>query len=125
MYGLKQAALLAYEFLSTLLKDAGYTPLVGTLGLWKHKSRKTIFCLCVDDFGVKYYSKEDILHLQDTISKQYTCKIDWSGSNFLGFTLKWNYEAGYVDESGTIPFSEGKSWSLSGNVTDGPEYGFS
>ena len=72
MYGLKQAAILAYEFLSFLLNAADYTPIIGTLGLWKHKTRKTVFCLCVDDFCVKYYSPEDLQHLHKAISKQYT-----------------------------------------------------
>ena len=72
---------------------------MGTLGLWKHKTKKTIFCLCVDNFGIKYYSAEDLQHLHSTISKKYTCKIDHTGKNFLGFTLDWNYEKGYVDLS--------------------------
>lgn len=99
MYGLKQAAILAYEFLSSLLKDASYAPITGTLGLWKHSTRKTIFCLCVDDFGVKYFSEEDLTHLHQAISKKYTCKIDHQGRNFLGFTLNWNYDKGFVDIS--------------------------
>ena len=99
MYELKQAAVLAYENLSTLLKKAGYTPIIGSLGIWTHKTRKTIFCLCVDDFGVKYYKKEDLIHLKNAIESVYTCKVDWEGKNFLGFTLDWNYDRGFVDIS--------------------------
>ena len=99
MYGLKQAAILAYEFLSKLLRQADYIPITGALGLWKHKTRPTVLCLCVDDFGVKYYSKNDLQHLHQAISQQYTCKIDEKGNNFLGFTLDWNYDKGYVDVS--------------------------
>jgi len=82
MYGLKQAAILAYEFLSTLLKNAGYQPITGTLGLWKHVTKPTVFCLCVDDFGVKYFSDHDLQHLRQAIEKQYTCKVDKSGNFF-------------------------------------------
>ena len=57
MYGLIHAAVLVYQKVSTLLKTGDYQPLIGSLGMWKHESRKTMFCLCVDDFGVKYYSK--------------------------------------------------------------------
>lgn len=76
MYGLKQAALLAYKLLSTLLCNARYFPLLNTSGMWKYTSLKTVFCLCVDNFGVKYYNKEDLLHLKYAIGKNYTCKVD-------------------------------------------------
>ena len=99
MYGLKQAAVLAYNNLSKLLLKAGYFPLVNSQGMWKHISKPTTFCLCVDDFGVKYCNKEDVQHLIDAISTQYTCTIDWTGRNFLGLTLDWNYAEGYVDIS--------------------------
>ena len=99
MYGLKQASVLAYQNLTKLLTAGGYQHIVGSLGMWKHNTRKTLFCLCVDDFGVKYYSKADVQHLHDTIAKEYTCKIDWTGENFLGYKLNWNYDKGYVDIS--------------------------
>ena len=59
MYGLKQATILAYENFKKSLKPHGYAPVIGTVGLWKHKSRSTNFFLSVDDFGIKYYSKDD------------------------------------------------------------------
>ena len=55
MYGLKQAAVLAYEHLIENLAPHGYRPIPRTTGLWKHYTRPITFCLCVDDFGVKYY----------------------------------------------------------------------
>ena len=39
MYGLKQAALLAYDHLSGLLQNAGYFPILGSLGMWKHQTQ--------------------------------------------------------------------------------------
>ena len=46
MYGLKQAAVLAYNKLSTHLSDGGYHPIIGSMGMWKHKVKKINFCLC-------------------------------------------------------------------------------
>ena len=91
MYGLKQAAILAYKQVSGLLKKAGYYPLIGSMGMWKHHTKPTMFCLCVDDFGIKYFSKEDVEHLENALKPQYQAKIDWKGEDFLGFNLKWDY----------------------------------
>ena len=99
MYGLKQAALLAYNTVSNLLINAEYEPILGSLGLWRHKKRKIMFCLCVDDFGIKYQNIEDLHHLQKSRQQTYTSKMDYKRENFLGFTLKWNYDAGYVNIS--------------------------
>ena len=41
MYGLKQAAVLAYTNLVAILKDYGYKPCLHTTGLWEHVTRKT------------------------------------------------------------------------------------
>ena len=83
MYGLKQASVLAYQHLSKLLTDGGYTQILGSLGMCKHETCKTLFCIYVDDFGVKYVSKEDMQHLQNTITKECTCKLDRKGKNSL------------------------------------------
>ena len=99
MYGLRQAAVLAYETVETLLNNAGYHKIRGSLNMWKHATRKITFCLCVDDFGIKFFDRQDVEHLQQTLQQVYTAKIDWSGQNFLGYTLAWNYSQGYVDLS--------------------------
>ena len=66
MYGLKQAAILAYKQLVERLKEHGYHPIPTSNGLWKHESRPTLFALCVDDFGIKYNSREDLQQLIST-----------------------------------------------------------
>ena len=99
IYGLKQAALLAYQQLVTFLQPNGYLPVPNTVGMWKHKTRKTIFCLCVDDFGIKYFSKDDIDHLLTALEKHYKVSKDWAGQHFCGLTLDWHYHQGYVDIS--------------------------
>ena len=45
MYGLKQAAILAYENLQSNLKPFGYAPVIGTVGMWQHNTRSTTFVL--------------------------------------------------------------------------------
>ena len=99
MYGLKQAAILAYQQLKDHLAPHGYYPIPNTVGMWKHTSRPIQFCLCVDDFGVKYTRKEDAEHLLTTLQKKYTMTCDWTGKSYCGLTLDWNYQQKYVDIS--------------------------
>ena len=63
MYGLKQVARLAYDSLKLHIQKHGYFPDKLAPNIWAHKTRKTKFCLCMDDFGVQYYSKADTDHL--------------------------------------------------------------
>ena len=62
------------------------------IGIWKHKSRLITFCLCVDDFGVKYFNKQDVHHLIYALQQHYKLSIDWEGKHHCGFNLhKYNY----------------------------------
>ena len=99
MYGLKQAAILAYNKLVTHLAKYGYHPIPHTVGLWAHKTKPTKFCLCVDDFGVKYYTKTDGLHLLNALQDKYVTSIDWTGSHFCGLHLEWNYDKQFINVS--------------------------
>ena len=99
MYGLKQAAILAYKQLVKHLHPFGYSPVSHPLSLWIDNTNPNFFCLCVDDFGVKYYSKEDALHLINTLKQGYSTPVDWEGKKYCGYTLDLNYEKGYVDVS--------------------------
>ena len=67
--------------------------------MWKHNTTQTIFCLYVDDFGIKFFNKEDAQHLLDTLGTHYTCTVDWAGINFYGLTLEWDYDKGHTDVS--------------------------
>jgi hypothetical protein len=80
MYGLKQAALLAYQHLVNQLAPHGYHPCPYTTGLWEHDTRPTKFCLCVDDFGVKYFSTADADHLLNSLRQHYKISVDWAGT---------------------------------------------
>ena len=99
MYGLKQAAILAYKQLVNNLQKFGYAQAEGTTGLWSHKTKPTKFALCVDDFGVKYFSQDDAKHLIDALKKHYITSQDWTRKNYCGFKINWNYEKNYVDIS--------------------------
>ena len=99
MYGLKQAAVLSYRELKKNLANYGYHPIAGTTGLWQHKTKLTKFCVCVDDFGVKYHTKEDADHLITSLREHYKCTTNWEGQNYCGLTFDWQYEQGYVNVS--------------------------
>ena len=65
--------------------------------LWRHTSLKTTFTLCVDDFGVQHFSKDNADHLINAICATYEFSIDWEGTQYCGLTLAWNYLGRYVD----------------------------
>ena len=96
MYGLKKAAILAYKQLVHNLGKHGYFPIPLTTGLWKPKSRDTVFALCVNDFGIKYTTKDNINHLIAALKQSYKISIDWEGCHYCGLTFNWNYDKGYV-----------------------------
>ena len=47
--------------------------------------------MVVDDFGIKYHSKNDAFHLLSCLRELYEIITDWSESLYIGFTLKLNY----------------------------------
>jgi len=98
MYGLKEASILAFNQLVQKLKPAGYEPMPFTPGLWRHRTKRTTFALCVDNFGVKYFSTADATHLIDTVKAHYDLTVDWTGK-YCGLALDWHYDKGYVDIS--------------------------
>ena len=83
MYGLKQGVILAYEQLGESLNSHGYYPTCNSNGLWRHKTRPTIFALCVDDFAVKYFSDKDADHLVNTLKKYYPISLDREGGKMM------------------------------------------
>ena len=99
MYGLKQAAVLAFNRLKETLAPFGYELIEHTDGMWKHKTKNIKFSLCVDDFGIKYLKKEDAMHLIHALQQNYQLTIDWEGRHFCGLTFDWQYSQGHVDVS--------------------------
>ena len=99
MYGLKQAARLAYDKLRENLKKHGYSPDKYSPNIWVHEQHSTKFCLCVDDFGIKTFSKEDANHLLNALKSFYKISEDWTGYHYCGLTMEWNYNEKFVDVS--------------------------
>ena len=97
MCGLEQAAILAHNHSKNNSAQDGCTPIPGTIGMWRHHTRPTRFCVCVDDFGTKYFSKEDAEHLLTALGKNCKCTTDWTGKNCCGLNISWNCEDGHVD----------------------------
>ena len=98
MYGLKQAARLAYDLIKQRLAPYRYHPDNVCPNIWTHETRKTVFCLCVDDFGVKYFNKDDADHLISALH-EYKVTTDWSETNYCGLKIKWNYNEGWTEIS--------------------------
>lgn len=99
MYGFKQAAILAFDQLKANLAPLGYYPDKLSPGIWKHTIRRTRFCLCVDDFGVKYYNQDGADHLLNALRKYYKVSVDYEGKKYCGLQITWNYDKHFVDIS--------------------------
>ena len=91
MYSLPQSGSNSHEKLKERLNKEGYfkRPLVPAL--WKHKTRPTQFVLVVDDFGIKYFTKDNLDHLADTLKQYYSVKIDPDGKELVKIELDWDY----------------------------------
>ena len=48
---------------------------------------------------MKYYSQADADHLINALQNVYTLTVDYSGKEYCGLTLNWNYPAQHVDVS--------------------------
>jgi hypothetical protein len=79
MYGLPQAGLLANKLLKKRLNKHGYRQSKLVPGLWKHNTRPIQFTLDVNDFGIKYISKEHAQHLKNTLKEHYKLTCNWTG----------------------------------------------
>ena len=53
----------------------------------------------VDDFGIKYRSKEDALYLLACLRKKYEIATDWKGERYIGIIFVWDYVNRWVDLS--------------------------
>ena len=96
MYMPKQPACLVYEDLVSHLDKYGFAPDKICLNIWTFKKRKTKFCSCVDDFGIKYFNNADKNHLIGALQDKYEITTDMTDSNFYSLTLNWNYVHGYM-----------------------------
>ena len=81
------------------LEKFGYHPVRHTPGLWKHNTQATIFTLVVDDFVIKYASKQDANHLLQALHAKYTISTDLDASLYIRIMLDWKYTSVHVDLS--------------------------
>ena len=91
MYDLPQAGILTNQLLEKCLAKKGYYQCQHTPGLWRHVWRSIIFCLVVDDFGIKVTHKSDMIHLNEALEEHYTVAVNWEGTLFCGVKLTWDY----------------------------------
>ena len=91
IHGLPQAGILANQLLEKRLSTKGYYQCQHTPGLWRHVWRSIVFCLVVDDFGIKLTHMDDMHHLKMALEEHYTVAVDWKGSLFCGVKLSWDY----------------------------------
>ncbi len=61
-------------------------------GLWKHDTWPIQFTLVVDNFGVKYEGEEHAQHLKNTLEEHYKLTCNWTGTQYIGITLDWDYK---------------------------------
>ena len=87
MPSLKQAALLAYEYLKNSLAPYRYHPITSIVRLWEYEPRPTKFCLCVNNFGIKYWCKEDANHLYNAIDANFKYTVDYEEKNYYSLIL--------------------------------------
>jgi hypothetical protein len=99
VWGLPQAGILGNKRLRRKVAPFGYYKCVETPGLWKQETRPLTFTLIVDDFGVKYESKDDVDHLIASIKSTYKVTKDWTGNLYCGVSLDWDYINRRVDTS--------------------------
>ena len=105
MYGLPQVGSLGHDLLEKRLNKAGYHQSAIVPGLWKHTTRPIQFILVVDNFRVKYTSRNDANHLIDTLKKHYDVYVDDTGHEYVKINLNWDYDNGEVHIS-MAPFCD-------------------
>ena len=91
MYGLPQAGKLSQLRLIDHLSQHGFTQCPNTPCLFRHSTRDITFCLVVDDFGVRYGSKDDADFLIDVLQlKGYELTLKWDGNTYLGMSVTFD-----------------------------------
>jgi hypothetical protein len=91
MYGFPQAGIIANQLLKKRLSEKGYYQCQHTPGLWHHVWRSIVFCLVVDDFGIKVTNMGDMHHPTSALKEHYKAAVDWKESLFCGVKLTWDY----------------------------------
>ena len=91
MYGSPQVGSNRHDEVKERLNKEGYFKCPLVPALWKHKTRPIQFVLVFDDFGIKYFTKDDLDHLANTLKNYYVVKIDPDGKELVKIELDWDY----------------------------------
>ena len=97
MNGLIESGIIAFTQLVQNIAPFGYEPMRFTPVLWSHTTRKITFALCVNNFGVKYFSKNYALQSFNAVKSQYQCTVYWNGSLYYVLNLEWHYDKFFVN----------------------------
>ena len=65
--------------------------------MWTHTSKKLEFCLCVDNFGLKYYKQTICTTNRRQPRNKYKYTVEWLENYFCGLKFDWECTKGYVD----------------------------
>jgi hypothetical protein len=87
IYGLKESGKLSNERLVSLLSQWGFVQ-TSTPCLFRHPTRSIAFVLVVDDFGIKYHSRDDFDYLVQCLSTLYHVKVHPLATSFLGLHVE-------------------------------------
>ncbi len=101
IYGLPQAGKLSQDRLVKHLASNDYTQCVNTPCLFKHKTNGVVFTLVVDDFLIKYKSRENVDHLLNSLRELYKITTDFSRESlkYVGITLRHDRKKRHIDMS--------------------------
>ena len=99
IYGLKESGVIAFEQLLHKLEPYGYVPMHFTHSYWRHDTGPTMFTLCVENFGVNNFSKDDAIHLINAVKDNQKITTGCTGSLYCGLTLDCHYNEGFVNIS--------------------------
>ena len=91
IYGLPQAGKLAQDRLVGHLAKHGYEPTTNSPCLFKHTTRPIMFTLVADDFCIKFTEgREHAEHLITALQELYIMTVDWTGTKYVGMTIKFD-----------------------------------
>jgi hypothetical protein len=101
LYGMPQASMIAHREITSLLALHGYHLSKTTPCLYTHVTNGVSFVLWVDDFLIKYKTRDQasIDHLLATLRLKYDITVDLHGSSYVGMTIHRNRRLSTLDIS--------------------------
>ena len=67
--------MLAYNQFSTHLQTAYFQQVTGSMGMWTHPIT-IFFCLCVDEFGLRYFKQQYAQEFLNHLGTKYKHTMD-------------------------------------------------